>query len=65
MQDIAESLGTTKGTVSRWFEVHNIPAKPPNFYERKVKKISNEENKLFEFITSIHTGEIKQSNRLY
>ena len=63
MQDIAESLGTTKGTVSRWFEVHNIPAKPPNFYERKVKKISNEENKLFEFITSIHTGEIKQSNR--
>jgi hypothetical protein len=63
MQDIAESLGTTKGTVSRWFEVHNIPAKPPNFYERKVKKISNEENKLFEFITSIYNGEIKQSNR--
>lgn len=63
MQEIAESLGTTKGTVSRWFEIHNIEAKSPNSYERKIKKISNEENELYEFITSIYSGEIHQSNR--
>ena len=50
MQDIAESLGTTKGTVSRWFEVHNIEAKAPNSYEQKIKKVSNEENELFNYI---------------
>jgi len=63
MQDIAESLGTTKGTISRWFEVHNIEAKAPNSYERKIKKISNEENVLFKYIQSIYTEELIQSNR--
>ena len=63
MQDIAESLGTTKGTISRWFEVHNIEAKPPNSYERKIKKVSNEENELFKYIQSIYTEELIQSNR--
>ena len=63
MQDIAESLGTTKGTVSRWFEVHNIEAKAPNSYEQKIKKVSNEENELFNYIQSIYTEELIQSNR--
>lgn len=63
MQEIAESLGTTKSTVSRWCEIHNIQAKPSNSYERKVKKISIEENKLYEFISSIYGGQIQQSNR--
>ena len=63
MEDIAESLGTTKGTVSRWFKVHNISAKPSNSYERKIKKVSNEENELFEYIKAIYDGEIQQSNR--
>jgi transposase len=63
MEDIAQSLGTTKGTVSRWFQVHNIEAKPPNSYERKIKRVSNEENQLYEFIFSIYDGEIQQSNR--
>lgn len=63
MQQIAESLGTTKGTVSRWFEVHNIQAKPPNSYERKIKRVSKEEHSLYEFIKTIYDGEIQQSNR--
>lgn len=63
MQNIAESLGTTKGTVSRWFEAHNISAKPSNSYERKIKKISKEENSLYEYIKTIYKGEIQQSNR--
>jgi len=54
MQDIAESLGTTKGTVSRWFEIHKIEAKPFNSYERKIKKVSNEENEIFNYIKSIY-----------
>lgn len=63
MDDIAKSLGTTKGTVSRWFSFHNIEVRPSNSYERKIKKISNEENNLYEYIKSIYTGEIIQSNR--
>jgi hypothetical protein len=63
MQDIAESLGTTKGTVSRWFETHNIEAKASNSYERKIKKVSTEENELLNYIQSIYTEELIQSNR--
>lgn len=63
MQEIAESLGTTKGTVSRWFEVHNISAKPSNSYERKIKKVSNEENEIYQYIRAIYNEEIIQSNR--
>ena len=63
MQEIAESLGTTKGTVSRWFRTHNIEVKAPNSYERKVKSVSNEENELFNFIQSIYDGTLIQSNR--
>jgi len=63
MHDIAESLGTTKGTVSRWFETHKIEAKTPNSYERKIKKVSNEENELVNYIQSIYTEELIQSNR--
>lgn len=63
IETIAKSLGTTKGTVSRWFQIHRIKTKASNSYERKIKKISNEENQLYEFITSIYDGEIQQSNR--
>jgi len=63
MESIAETLGTTKGTVSRWFQVHHIEAKPSNSYERKIKKVSNEEQELYEFIKIIYNGEIQQSNR--
>ena len=63
MQDIAKSLGTTKGTISRWFEIHNIEAKASNSYERKVNKVSNEENSLFDYIQSIYDGKLIQSNR--
>lgn len=63
LEQIAQSVGTTKATVSRWFQIHKIETKSPNSYERKVKKISNEENSLYEFIKSIYIGEIQQSNR--
>jgi predicted transcriptional regulator len=63
MQGIAETLGTTKSTVSRWFESHNIEAKASNSYERKIKKVSNEENELFNYIQSIYNEKLIQSNR--
>ncbi len=63
MQEIAESLGSTKATVSRWMNIHQIEIKAPNSYERKIKRISNEEYELYEYIKSIYSGEIVQSNR--
>ena len=62
-QDIAEKLNTTKSTVSRWMGIHNIEARPANFYERKIKKVSNEEQELFEWLESVYDGELLQSNR--
>jgi hypothetical protein len=62
-EQIAENLNTTKGTVSRWMAVHEIQARPSNSYERKIKKISKEENEIFEWLSNIFFGEIQQSNR--
>lgn len=62
-QQIAENLGTTKSTVSRWLNIHQIKIRESNSYERKIKKISKEEHTLFEYVSSIYSGEIIQSNR--
>lgn len=62
-EQIAEKFGTTKSTISRWLGIYNIQTREPNTYERKIKKISKEENNLFEYIKSIYNGEIRQSNR--
>lgn len=63
LDEIAKTVGTTKATVSRWFKIHQIETKPSNSYERKIKKISNEENSLYEYVSSVYNGEIQQSNR--
>lgn len=63
LEQIAQTAGTTKATVSRWFKFHQIETKPSNSYERKIKRISNEENTLYQYIKSIYDGEIQQSNR--
>jgi len=62
-QQIAEKLNTTKGTVSRWMAAHQIEARNPNSYERKIKKVSNEENELFLWLSGIYNEELIQSNR--
>jgi transposase len=62
-EEIAEQLYTTKATVSRWLGFHNIQIRSSNSYERKIKRISNEENELLDFIRSIYPGEIQSSNR--
>lgn len=61
--NIAEKLGVTKSTVSRWLNIYAIDTRPPNSYERKIKKISKEENTLYEYIKSIYNGNVIQSNR--
>lgn len=63
LDEIAKTVGTTKATVSRWFKIHQIETKPSNLYERKNKKISNEESNLYEYVNSIYNGEMQQSNR--
>jgi hypothetical protein len=62
-QEIAEKLNTTKGTVSRWMNIHGIKTRNPNSYERKIKKISEEENELFLWLSSVYDGKIIQSSR--
>lgn len=62
-EEIANQLSTTKSTVSRWLKIHQIQTRDSNSYERKVKRISKEENTLYEYILSIYNGEVKQSNR--
>jgi transcriptional regulator with XRE-family HTH domain len=62
-EQIADKLGITKSTVSRWLNIYNIETREPNSYERNIKKISKEENTLYEYIKSIYDGNIIQSNR--
>ena len=62
-EQIAEKFSTTKGTVSRWLEVHQIKTRESNSYERKIKRVSKEESNLYNYICSIYNGEIQQSNR--
>lgn len=62
-EEIAKQLGTSKSTVSRWLGIHNIETRNPNSYERKIKRISGEEQSLYDYVASIYSGEIIQSNR--
>lgn len=62
-EEIAEQLYTTKATVSRWLKFHDIQTRSSNSYERKIKRVSNDENELLDFIKSIYLGEIQSSNR--
>lgn len=62
-EEIAEKLGISKATISRWLNIHEIKTRESNSYERKVIKVSKEENSLFEYIQSIYNETIIQSNR--
>ena len=62
-EEIAEKLSSTKSTVSRWLSFHEIEKRPSNSYERKINKVSQQENDLVDFIRIIYNGEIKTSNR--
>lgn len=62
-EEIAETLSTTKSTVSRWICLHNIETRSPNSYDRKINRVSKEENTLVEFIKNNYDGKIITSNR--
>lgn len=61
--EIANQLSSSKATISRWLKIHNIETRDSNFYDRKIIRISKEENDLYDYIRSIYSGEIVQSNR--
>lgn len=61
--EIGEKIGVTKSTVSRWLRIYNIETRESNSYERKINKVSKEENTLYEYIKSIYSGDVIQSNR--
>lgn len=52
-EQIAEMIGSSKATVSRWLNYHNIETNEPNSYPRKFNKISNQHQQLIEYIRSI------------
>ena len=62
-EQIAEQLNSSKATVSKWLNVHNIETRPPNSYPRKVNKVSLEESSLYEYVKSTSSYEVQQSNR--
>ena len=60
---IADEIGSSQATVSRWLSFHGIVANNPNEYDRKFNNVSKEETSLVDFIRSVYCGEIQQSNR--
>lgn len=61
-EDIAELIGSTPATVSRFLKFHNIIANKSNSYDRKINKQSGEEKQLASFISSLGVN-IKTSDR--
>lgn len=62
-EQIAEKILSSRATVSKWLKFHEIETRNPNEYERKIYKVSNEEQELLTFIEGIYEGEIIRSNR--
>jgi len=63
LRDIAKIVNCSTNIVVKHLNLHNIPIKNPNFYERKTCRNSKQENDLFQFIQSIEDTEIIQGNR--
>ena len=61
--EIGKKIGVAKSTVARWLNIYGIDIRLPNSYERKINKVSKEENTLYEYVQSIYNGNIIQSNR--
>lgn len=63
LRDIAKIINCGTSTVIKFLTKHNIDIKNANSYERKFKKISNEEMEVFNYIKSLETSNIIQSDR--
>lgn len=53
LEKIADKIGTSKATLSRFMRKHSIGMRPNNSYDRKIKKVSASELNLREFIKSL------------
>jgi len=63
IRTIADEFGVSNYCIWYWLRKHNIEPKASNGYPRKVKKISNEEEELVNFLREIYNGEIITSDR--
>lgn len=64
VRDIANEIGSSAATISRWLVNHDIERNNPNSYNRQFNKVSDEENEVLDFIKSIVPDtEILCSNR--
>jgi len=61
--EIGEKLGVNKSTVSRWLKIYNIETRESNSYKRKINKVSKQENTLCDYVKSVYSGDVIQSNR--
>lgn len=62
-EQIAEPLNVTKGLIARTLKSYGVALRTPNSYERKINRVSGEEQELINFITGVYSGKIKTSNR--
>jgi len=62
-ENIAEKLGSSRATVSRWLNYHDLEIRESNSYPRKNNFISSQEQELCDFIQNDLGISIEQSNR--
>jgi hypothetical protein len=62
VEEIADMIGSTKSTVSKWLNYHEIETNEPNSYPRKFNRISNEQQQVIDYIKSILGEDIVKVN---
>lgn len=63
IHEIADEIGSSAASVSRWFQHHEIKTRNPNEYERSIKKSSKDEDEIFSFVQTL-TPDVKQGDRI-
>lgn len=64
VEEIADMIGSTKATVSRWLSFHNIETNEPNSYPRKINRVSDEQQQVIDYISGIlSTDGVKINDR--
>lgn len=53
VEEIAEMIGCSKATVSKWLNYHEIETNQPNSYPRKFNKISGQHQQVIDYVCSI------------
>lgn len=63
VEQIAETIGSSAATVSRWLKFHQIETNDSNSYERKINRSSKEQQEVVDFIKTLIGSNITLNNR--